>query len=330
MFLVQLQRSNVSLVNSTGISVPSRMPAIPRFLSSVDGYQEFFLSAAGWTALWLALYYFFCITHPYWSKLVAPSSKAHENDRYWCSRDLFGLVHALIISALSLPPLFFFLFEGNNSVKFASSPHLGTCKVDRLLDPKLVDWEVTMQAISLAGLAFTTFTLADLVVLLVHGLATADYVAHHLAFLFAGFILRGNCMLPFNAAILMCMEVSTPFLNWVTFFRHRGEKYQTQVIIAGVCFFFTFLVFRLGLNLYGTVLLVVEEARGLAIPERVPTWQEVVVILAIIAGALVQLYWLPRIWQVFGVRIWRLLTTGSVDVSGDEESESELESNMTK
>eukprot|EP00913_Durusdinium_trenchii_P031926 g29901.t1 len=176
MFLVQLQRSNVSLVNSTGISVPSRMPAIPRFLSSVDGYQEFFLSAAGWTALWLALYYFFCITHPYWSKLVAPSSKAHENDRYWCSRDLFGLVHALIISALSLPPLFFFLFEGNNSVKFASSPHLGTCKVDRLLDPKLVDWEVTMQAISLAGLAFTTFTLADLVVLLVHGLATADYV----------------------------------------------------------------------------------------------------------------------------------------------------------
>ena len=33
--------------------------------------------------------------------MVEPSSKEHENDRYWASRELFGLVHALVISVLS-------------------------------------------------------------------------------------------------------------------------------------------------------------------------------------------------------------------------------------
>eukprot|EP00435_Cladocopium_sp_Y103_P071173 s325_g36.t3 len=168
----------------------------------------------------------------------------------------------------------------------------------------------------------------DLVVLSLHGMATVDYVVHHVAFISAGLILRGNCMLPFNAAVLMAMEVSTPFLNWVTFFRHRGEQYQSQVIGAGVMFFLTFLVFRLGLNIYGTILLVVDQARGLAMPERVPMWQQVLVILAILAGVVVQLYWLPRIWHVFGVRIWRLITTGSVDVAEDEEDDDEEESEL--
>lgn len=320
MILAQLYRLK-TVGNFTTLSSPGLMSS-PR-LGDVDGYHELFWSAAGWTLMWLVLFYVFCVSFPHWSKMVEPSSKEHENDRYWSSRELFGLVHAMIISALSLPPLFLFLFDSNERVKFASSPHVGTCKVDRR-DVDLLDWELTTQAISLAGLAFTTFTLADLVVLSLHGMATVDYTVHHVAFISAGLILRGNCMLPFNAAVLMAMEVSTPFLNWVTFFRHRGEQYESQVIGAGVMFFLTFLVFRLGLNIYGTILLVVDQARGLAMPERVPMWQQVLVILAIIAGVVVQLYWLPRIWQVFGVRIWQLIITGSVDVDEDDEEE-ELE-----
>mmetsp|Transcript_72372 Transcript_72372/g.114741 ORF Transcript_72372/g.114741 Transcript_72372/m.114741 type:complete len:311 (-) Transcript_72372:108-1040(-) len=284
MILAQLYRLN-TVGNFTTLSSPGLMSSA-RFLG-VDGYHELFWSAAGWTLMWLALFYVFCVSFPHWSKMVEPSSKEHENDRYWSSRELFGLVHAMIISALSLPPLFLFLFDSDERVKFASSPHLATCKVDRR-DVDLLDWELTMQAISLAGLAFTTFTLADLVVLSLHGMATLDYIVHHVAFVSAGLILRGNCMLPFNAAVLMAMEVSTPFLNWVTFFRHRGEQYENQVIGAGVMFFLTFLVFRLGLNIYGTVLLVLDQARGLAMPERVPMWQQVLVILAIIAGVVVQ------------------------------------------
>jgi len=330
MILGQLYRLNMTFGNFTSsFASPNSSldSAQARFLAT-EGYRELAWSAIGWILMWLALYYALSLTFPLWSRMVQPSSKEHENNRYWCSRDLFGLVHAMIISALSVPPLFLLLFASDGRVKFATSSEMGTCKVDHS-DAELLEWEVTMQAISVAGLAFTTFTFADLLVLCLHGLATVDYVAHHLAFILAGCILRGNCMLPFNAAVLMAMEVSTPFLNWVTFFRHRGEQYQTQVIVAGVIFFITFLVFRLGLNIYGTILLLVDEAQGTAIPSRVPRWQQVLVIVAIIAGALVQLYWLPRIWQVFGVRIWRLITTGSVDVAEDEAMKRWLESDQS-
>ncbi|CAJ1425497.1 unnamed protein product [Effrenium voratum] len=324
MILGQLARQNLSLA---GIPGAMNTTVDPRW-EVADGQLELLYSAGTWTMVWLCLFYLISVTFPWWISQVQPSTKPHENDRYWCSRDLFGLVHAVIISALSLPPLFLLLFAGEH-VKFASSPHLATCEVDRGINPELVDWELTMQAVSVAGLAFTTFTLADLVILMIHGLATADYVAHHVAFLCAGCILRGHCMLPFNAAVLMAMEVSTPFLNWVMFFRHRGEQYQSQVIFCGVVFFLTFLVFRLGLNLFGTILLVVDEARGLAMPENVPEWQQITVIFAIIAGAIVQLYWLPKIWKMFGVRIWQYAATGHAN-TGDEEPEDSDSESTTK
>eukprot|EP00435_Cladocopium_sp_Y103_P029173 s666_g7.t1 len=142
---------NITLGNFTTLSSPGLMSS-PRLLGDVDGYHELFWSAAGWTLIWVVLFYIFCVSFPWWSKMVEPSSKEHENDRYWSSRELFGLVHAMIISALSLPPLFLFLFDSNERVKFASSPHLGTCKVDRR-DVDLLEWELTMQVAMAQALA---------------------------------------------------------------------------------------------------------------------------------------------------------------------------------
>mmetsp|Transcript_30338 Transcript_30338/g.56874 ORF Transcript_30338/g.56874 Transcript_30338/m.56874 type:complete len:332 (-) Transcript_30338:42-1037(-) len=290
--------------------------------SQLDGYRDMFQSAAISTGAWLLLFYALSATYPCWSKQVSPSSKEHENNRYWCARDVIGIIHALVVCSLSLPPLFMLLLE-NTHVQYASTNHLATCKVNYQKDPDLVSWEATMEAVALAGLIFTTFTLADLLVLCVHGLATVDYVIHHVAFVVAGAIIRCNCILPLNAVILMAMEVSTPFLNWVMIFRHRGERYKLQVIVAGTLFFFTFIVFRLFLNIYGTVFLLVGEAQGSALPAHVPAWQAAIILVAVAAGAGVQLFWLPKIWRTFGTRIWQLLMTGSVN-TGDEEEDSRL------
>eukprot|EP00439_Symbiodinium_sp_Y106_P085463 s482_g28.t1 len=91
------------------------------------------------------------------------------------------------------------------------------------------------------------------------------------------------------------------------------------VIVAGTIFFFTFLFFRIFLNVYGTILLFVDEAQGRALPPRVPTWQASIVLVAIAAGAGLQLFWLPKIWRMFGLRIWQLLVTGKVETGDDEE-----------
>eukprot|EP00439_Symbiodinium_sp_Y106_P063481 s394_g9.t2 len=216
-------RPEVMLSTENGTAVGTEIPAF-------DGVHEMLQTFAICTAAWLILFYILCLSFSCWSSQVDPSTKEHENDRYWCTRDVIGIIHALVICVISLPPLYFLLIDGYTGMQFASTNHLATCKVNSDLDPDLVQWEKTMEAVALAGLIFTSFTMADLIVLFLHRLATLDYVVHHIAFLAAGLIIRSNCMLPLNAAILMSMEVSTPFLNWVMIFRHRGERYKLQAL----------------------------------------------------------------------------------------------------
>eukprot|EP00440_Ansanella_granifera_P009694 gb/GFBE01010505.1/.p1 GENE.gb/GFBE01010505.1/~~gb/GFBE01010505.1/.p1 ORF type:complete len:335 (+),score=68.22 gb/GFBE01010505.1/:1-1005(+) len=284
-----------------------------------DGWDELLMGVGVWVLIWVALFYILSISYPQWGRQVGSSTKPHENDRYWCARNVLGIVHALFISAISLPALWLLLFQADSTVQLATTTHLGHCKVDER-DTELLPWETTLQAVAVAGLAFTTFTLADIFISLAHGLATADYIVHHIAFVIAGVIIRGNCMLPLNAAILMAMEVSTPFLNWLMFFRHRGEHYKLQVMVAGSSFFATFLLFRVVLNTYGTVLLLHDQAQGLAVPAKVPAWQSNFLVVAVTAGALVQMWWLPGICRQFGSKLMALISCGTCDISEDEAS----------
>jgi len=287
-----------------------------------DGYHELFVAAAIWICVWVTLFYALSATFPYWISHVDPSTKPHENDRYWCARNVLGIVHAILIILLSVPSMLVLVFEGGHDVQFAFSNHVATCSVMEG-HPEQVEYRLWLQAIAAGGLAFTTFTLVDIFISLGHGLASADYIIHHIAFVTAGIIIRGYCMLPLTASILMAMEVSTPFLNWLMFFRHRGEKYKFQVVISGSCFFATFLLFRVFLNTYGTVVLLISEANGTALPAKVDQWQTIFLMVAVTAGALVQFYWLPGICYAFGTNLWALLTTGTT--AKDELSKPQLD-----
>jgi len=203
---------------------------------------------------------------------------------------MFGIIHAVFISVISIPA-FFSLVTAPDYQRFASTDELVMCVLSDSFDPERKGFG---EAVGLAGMAFTAFILADLVVSWAHGLATVAYYVHHFAFAAAGFIVRGHCMLPYNAAILMGMEVSTPFLNFAIMYRNRGV-YKTAVLVSGLLFVILFVISRLLLNTYGAILLFVK--REEAFPQSVPAWQEWFLIVAIFAGSAVQFFWFPNIIQ---------------------------------
>lgn len=282
--------------------------------TEIDGFRELLISAVGWTLAWISLFYILVFSEAWWSRGLQPSTKPHENDRYWCARSVLGIIHALFVSCLSVPALFV-LLDAPERVQFAASNHLANCKAT---DPDLIDYTLVGMAVALAGLAFTTFTLADLILSSLHGLHTLDYVIHHIAFFTAGMIIRSHCMLPLNAAVLMSMEVSTPFLNIMTMLRHRGETYKSKVIVTGILFIVTFFPSRIVLNLYGTVKLWVFQVRGLAMPPKVPMWQAWFLVLAVTAGATVQVFWLPGICSTFTSRLAQLCRNGDCNIDEEE------------
>jgi len=290
----------------------------------IDGIEELWMSFAAWTVMWTLLFYLLSYTWPQWGSRIQQSTKAHENGRYWSARNVIGVIHAVFIAALTVPS-YIALSGGGDYIRFGYTGHLATCAVgpDHPLPPALIQpWEFMVQAVALAGLAFTSFTCADICICLLHGLSSADYIVHHIAFISAGLLIRGHCMLPFNAAILMAMEASTPFLNFVLFFRHRGPRYGVAVQVSGIIFVILFIVVRLGLNTYGAVILWLH--RDTAMPPTVPKWQAWLLIAAVVAGAGVQFFWFPQIVKTFGSGLRDLLGSRrrSTDAAGDAISSS--------
>jgi hypothetical protein len=253
-----------------------------------DAFPFWLVECAVWVVFWCLVFYALVFTEPYWCP--SKSTKPHENCRYWTSRNMFGIIHAVFISAISVPA-FFSLATASDIQRFASTDELVMCVLPDAFDPERRGFG---EAVGLAGMAFTAFIVADLIVSVAHGMATLDYYVHHFAFAAAGFIVRGHCMLPYNAAILMGMEISTPFLNFAFMYLNRGV-YKTAVLVSGLLFVILFIISRLLVNTYGAILLFVK--REEAFPQSVPAWQEWFLIIAIFAGSAVQFFWFPKIIQ---------------------------------
>lgn len=267
-------------------------------------------SFVGWVIGWTLLFYVLSWTHPLWMRFIHESTKAHENDKYWCARMIIGIIHAIVVSLLCLPALVG-LVGAPFSDQFAFSTNLDQCGADGSVQA-FVNNDLYYRTVALAGLAFTAFTASDIIVSVVHRLATPDYLVHHAAFVTAGTIIRGNCMLPFNASILMAMEISTPFLNFLLLVRHRGERFQTSMTVSGIVFMVTYVLFRIVLNTYGAGLMWYCWFRGdpAMVPQYVPAWQVWFLLVAISAGAAVQFFWFPDIAKKFGTAFQQVFLSG--------------------
>lgn len=288
----------------------------------LSGVPEMLGTASAWSVLWVVLFYSMAWTEPRWGRYFSKSAKPHENDCYWSARQIIGILHALVISVLVLPVLVI-LAGAPADAQFCGTPFVGRCAVSPD-NEQLQPWSMWFEVVAMAGMAFTTFTLVDVFISLRHGLATWDYVAHHVAFITAGAIIRSNCMMPYNAAILLAMEVSTPFLNTMLFLRNRGVEYTSTVQITGSTFFLLFVIFRLFLNTYGVVYLWMHF--DMATPDWVPRWQLWFLTVAVTAGAAVQFFWFPSIAKLFGTALFALIRgedgtdPGDDAVKDDEES----------
>lgn len=259
----------------------------------MTGESELYVLFASWVAGWAAAFYGLALSASRWGRFLPPSSKPHEDCRFWLARNVLGVAHACLVGTLALPAVFVLVGAGDD-VRFGSSVQLATCQVGPDLVAAGEAWmDPFARAIAIAGLAFTSFTAVDLVLLVVHGPLTLDYVVHHLAFIGAGLVIRGHCVLPLNSAILLSMEVSTPFLNLMLLLRNRGPTCYKFAAALGSMFAVLFVAVRLLLNAYGAALLLTMRAE--AMPARVPAWQQQFLLGAVAAGVGVQFFWLPQI-----------------------------------
>lgn len=285
------------------------------------GYPEHLQWAGTWTACWTALFYVISGTHPYWIKYCGESSKRHENERYWCTRNVIGIIHALLISILSVPAMVYYM-SAPQEVLYRSSQNILSC-----VSPAEDEQEVYISLqLARCGLAFTTFTLSDLIVSSIHKLATWDFIFHHVAFIACGLIIRENCILPGISSALMAMEVSTPFLNVMLLLRNREDRFIFLTSICGILFFFTYTIFRIFINGYATFVvqrkaipqLLGSGTGGVAVaPERVPAWQLWFLVVALGAGAGLQFFWYPSIFKTFVKGIGGLMSGNSGAIRDD-------------
>lgn len=306
----------VGAVTDADAPLAGSLPVKP---ADADGFDFLMWAFCMWVLLWTALFY----ACSYWAsgllgpRLLPPSRKEHENDCYWVGRNLVGVLHAALIAVVALPALAVFA-GAPDTARFACTGHLGWCSGGPRSSAQLASvagGELAAEAVAAAGLAFTAFIAADLVLSVLHGYASLDHVVHHLAFVTAGLIIRWHCMLPFNAAALLSMEVSTPFLNFALLYRHRGQEFALPVRAAGVLFVALYVVFRLGVNSYAAIVLWLH--RDVAIPPGVPEWQGGFLLAAVAAGVAVQLFWLPRIVQSFASGLGREREDADPDASAD-------------
>jgi hypothetical protein len=257
-----------------------------------DSMEELAFAAIAWLLAWTSIFYLLVWLSPYWFNHLPQSIKSHENVVHWNVVQVSSCIHSIFISAISVPILLQLAFAPAE-VQFPDARGVQPwCQAppDR---HEMVAWNATFVWIAMAGMAFTAHIISDVFTSVVHRIATVQQIVHHVAFIIAGCIIRGSCLLPFSSAVLMSMEVSTPFLNFLMLFRHRGDRYSWAVNISQVCFIVLFLIFRIGLNSYGTILMWLNRERIAQL--NVPSWQVDFLLVAITVGAVIQFYFL---WQI--------------------------------
>merc|ERR1712086_268620 len=207
---------------------------------------------AMWTGLWYASAAWLRNRPSPWP----PSSVPAENSPHWFACCISSTVNAVFSCVVCLPAVWM-LLRAPHQVQFISTSRVGLC----IGDPHEHNWDMAyagdwgqlLTAVALTGQSFAIRTAVDLLLQAKHGLLTIDGAVHHVIFIAAGWLIRRHCMMPLNAAVLMSMELSTPFLNYYVFFRTR-YPYAPDVTTSRTLFCYTFVAARVLLNSAGAAL----------------------------------------------------------------------------
>ena len=186
--------------------------------------QQILTVAVAWAIVW----YVCAAVAMFLEPRLPTSSKPWENQAVYVGQKLAATVKVVLIASLSNIALVT-QFDDPLDEQFAGGSNAET-----------------------AGILFTSFELADLVLCSAHRFIGAEDVVHHLIHIVLGFFIRANCAPCYNASILMAQETSSLFLNYYLLLRHRSPD-APSVKILFVVFAACFAVWRLGIGTVGTV-----------------------------------------------------------------------------
>lgn len=143
------------------------------------------LAMAKLTLVWCLLWYLLALIAKFGMLgRLPPSYVAKENTAFFVGQKCLAFCKVSVVSALANSCLWAFRFKPVEH-NFLGGP-----------------------AIEIAGLLFTTYEIADLILGLLHGLMDLVYVVHHLLHIMLGLIIRGHCVMGLVAALLMSQASS--------------------------------------------------------------------------------------------------------------------------
>ncbi|KAL1515288.1 hypothetical protein AB1Y20_001383 [Prymnesium parvum] len=120
---------------------------------------------------------------------------------------------------------------------------------------------------------------------------------HHIAFMGVSFVLARRCSLPFVGATAMAMEGSSPALALMQIFRQlEGDFNSRLTTIFTLCFVASFFFLRVCLFGYGLLsTLHLRLSTPQLFPKNVPAWEIDIVLLLLLSGWMLQLFWASQI-----------------------------------
>jgi len=170
----------------------------------------------------------------------------------------------------------------------------------------------------ITGVIFISAEIADLICGTIHGLLGGIDIFHHTMHIWMGLFWRGNCAGQLYGALLLAQETSGVFLNYYLLMRNRLGNHWSVLPSFGM-FFISFVVYRLGLNTYGTVHYLLHYRQHM--PSRVSEWQAHVVAVCTVSGAILQWYWGGMIVQKAYAQLFgKKQKVGDLDTSTDSKT----------
>ncbi|CDF40285.1 unnamed protein product [Chondrus crispus] len=147
------------------------------------------------------------------------------------------------------------------------------------------------------NILLATYLFADLVHILRQypALGGLDTVLHHLAFLLCAVVAGAYNLCPFMFSWLIIGEASTPFLNlrWFLIRSGYGDAWffrPVQMIFALLFVVTRFFVYGAGMAYQFTIVS--------DVPDTVPRWAVVITLGSVVAGFVLNLTWLNKIWRL--------------------------------
>eukprot|EP00308_Calcidiscus_leptoporus_P001612 CAMPEP_0119355424 /NCGR_PEP_ID=MMETSP1334-20130426/4244_1 /TAXON_ID=127549 /ORGANISM="Calcidiscus leptoporus, Strain RCC1130" /LENGTH=292 /DNA_ID=CAMNT_0007369247 /DNA_START=92 /DNA_END=970 /DNA_ORIENTATION=- len=250
----------------TDFALPQDCGLVPFFATSPEDtpLQVAWLFVA-YACAWAAVWYACCLVAKYWLlSRLPPSHVASENRAVYTGQKLAALLKVAVLSGLA---------------------NFGLLDLIGQPPPVLYGGYVVIEV---AGVLFTSFEIADLVLCSVHRFLGFEDAIHHSIHIALGWLIRANCAPALTASVLIAQETSGLALNYFLLMRHRAPD-SPRVAISFVVFFALFCIWRLGLGTFGTIHYLFYFSTEL--PQSFPTWQAYVLALALVAASVLQWYW---------------------------------------